>query len=491
MTLAMTASQSASQEKKRVALSSVAAGFFLTVFKLLIGLWTGSLGILSEAAHSGLDLVAALITYFAVRISDKPADRDHTYGHGKVENFSALVETLLLLITCGWIFYEVGRRLLTGEVEIEVNFWSFFVISTAIIIDFSRSRALMRAARKHHSQALEADALHFKTDIWSSTVVLFGLLFTTLHFPVADAISATIVAVIVVYVSVQLARRTIDALMDRVDPGLVDRIRGEVMHLEGVAGVEKIRARQSGPHIFVDMVVNVPREVPFQAADELIDVVEDRIRAVVPNSDVVVHMEPVPSRRETLVDRVLFVARDASVALVPVTGEPTHLFHARIHHVHVYRLGGPREMRPGLDGHRYHATLHVECSEDMGFAEAHLLSGNIEKKIKAEVPEIGSVSIRINKRENAVLDVTDTTASQAAMVEAIRGLMLHDPKVRRCDNILILDSGGKMHVSMTCGFDGNLDLGVLEDALTSLERSIYSSFESISDITITPVPEQR
>ena len=158
-------SRSMEQEKRKVAGISVVAAFFLTGFKLVIGLLTGSLGLLSEALHSGLDLVAAVITWFSVRISDKPPDRHHHFGHGKIENFSALMETILLLITCIWIIYEATHRLVTGKTEIEVNVFSYVVVIVSIIIDIARSRALYKVARKYNSQALEADALHFSTDI--------------------------------------------------------------------------------------------------------------------------------------------------------------------------------------------------------------------------------------------------------------------------------------------------------------------------------------
>src|SRR3989339_236206 len=184
----MSNSSLATKEKKSIALTSVIAAIFLTGFKLVIGLLTGSLGILSEALHSALDLVAAIITFFAVRFADVPPDEGHNYGHGKIENYSALVETLLLVITCAWIIYEAIRRLITHEVHIEVTVWSFAVIVTSIIIDFSRSRALYKVAKKHDSQALEADALHFSTDIWSSTVVLIGLIGVTFNFQYADSV---------------------------------------------------------------------------------------------------------------------------------------------------------------------------------------------------------------------------------------------------------------------------------------------------------------
>ena len=211
----------ADREKKNVALSSVLAAVFLTLMKLIVGIMTGSLGILAEVAHSGLDLVAAIVTLFAVRASGKPADSEHTYGHGKIENLSALFETLLLLITCAWIIYEAIQRLFFKSVEIEASIWGFLVMIFAIGIDVSRSRALARVAQKYDSQALEADALHFSTDVWSSTVVIVGLglvkLSEWLHLPwlvKADAVAAMGVAGIVIYVSLQLGRRTIAGLLD-------------------------------------------------------------------------------------------------------------------------------------------------------------------------------------------------------------------------------------------------------------------------------------
>jgi len=191
-------------EKNKVATSSFIAAIFLTTFKIIVGVMTGSLGILSEALHSALDLVAAGITMIAVRISDKPADKEHHYGHGKIENLSALAETLLLLITCVWIIYEALSRLISGNTHIEVNVWSYVVVITSIVIDYSRSRALMRVAKKHNSQALEADALHFSTDIWSSLVVLLGLVAANFGIFIADSIAAMGVALIVIFVSYNL-----------------------------------------------------------------------------------------------------------------------------------------------------------------------------------------------------------------------------------------------------------------------------------------------
>src|SRR5215469_7645180 len=194
-------------EKRTAAGNSVLAALVITTLKIGVGVSTGSLGILSEAAHSGLDLIASVLTFFSVRVSDKPADADHQYGHGKVENFSAFVETGLLLLTCVWIIYEATHRLFFRHIEIEPTVAAFAVMLFSMVIDWWRSRALGRIASKYDSQALEADALHFSTDIWSAGVVVLGLLLVlagrTYHIVwlrAADPISALFVAGVVVWV---------------------------------------------------------------------------------------------------------------------------------------------------------------------------------------------------------------------------------------------------------------------------------------------------
>lgn len=288
----MTDNAKAVKEKRRIAITSVLAAVFLVSFKLIIGIATGSLGILSEALHSGLDLVAALITFFAVRFADLPPDEDHNYGHGKIENYSALIETLLLFITCIWIIYEAVNRLITGKVEIEVTVWSFVVIITSIIIDISRSRALYKVARKHNSQALEADALHFSTDIWSSVVVLLGLVCVSFNYHYADAIAALLVAVIVLGISYRLGKRSFDGLMDRAPKGLSEEIRDIIFQITEVKRFHELKVRESGPYKFVEMNIHVEPNLSISEAHEISHKVEEAITDKIKNIKVTVHIEP-------------------------------------------------------------------------------------------------------------------------------------------------------------------------------------------------------
>ena len=297
----------AEADKRRAALSSVVAAVGLVAIKLVVGVLTGSLGILAEAAHSALDLVAALVTFLAIRAAGKPADPEHLYGHGKIENLSALFETFLLLVTCIWIVYEAIRRLATGRVEIEVTIWSFAVMIISIVVDTSRSRMLYQAAKTHKSQALEADALHFHTDIWSSSVVLFGLGCVKLGewFPAlawlerADALAALGVAFIVVGVSLRLGMRTVHALVDTAPSGMQARIIQAAESVPGVRNAHNVRVRHSGPNIFADVHVLVDGNQTLHEAHELTERVEDAVRSVAPEVDITVHPEPFETHEPT------------------------------------------------------------------------------------------------------------------------------------------------------------------------------------------------
>lgn len=281
------------KEKKNVALGSVLAAVFITCFKLIIGLLTGSLGILSEALHSALDMVAAIITFFSVRVSDKPADNEHNYGHGKVENLSALIETLLLLITCVWIIYEAIHRLTSGKTDIEVSVWSYIVVISSIIIDFTRSRALYRVAKKHNSQALEADALHFSTDIWSSTVVLFGLIaYQFLDWHIADSLAALCVAVIVLYVSFQLGKKAVDVLLDKSPKDTKEIVRGILKSYPEIKSYHSLKARTAGADTFIKFNVHFDPDLSLRQVHEVCDKIETEIQSRVTRSEVYIHPEP-------------------------------------------------------------------------------------------------------------------------------------------------------------------------------------------------------
>lgn len=291
----------AEREKLQAASQSIIAAVALTTLKIIVGLMTNSLGVLSEAAHSGLDLIAAIITWFAVRFSGRPADRSHLYGHGKFENLSALVQMLLLLATCAWIILEAVERLGDKHETVNATSWAFGVMGISIIVDYTRSRMLLRVSRKYNSQALEADALHFRTDIWSSLVVIVGLLGVRLGgiLPAhaswlhkADAVAALGVAMLVIVVSVRLGRRTVAALLDAAPAGVDVQIKELVESLPRVIDCHRIRVRSSGPRLFVDVHVLMDGNETLHRAHELTETIERKIQEMHPNADITVHPEP-------------------------------------------------------------------------------------------------------------------------------------------------------------------------------------------------------
>lgn len=450
-------------EKTRVALISIFAAIVLTVLKLLVGVSTGSLGILAEAAHSGLDLIAAVITFLAVRIADKPADSEHLYGHGKVENFSAFIESLLLLLTCVLIVYEAVQRFFFKAFEIEINVWSFAVILVAIVVDYWRSRALYRVARKHKSQALEADALHFRTDIWTSAVVIIGLVGASLGYPKADAVAAFAVAILVIIVTFRLLKRTVDALMDRVPEGLYAKIKETVEGVDGIEQASHLRIRQAGSKMFVDMTVDIRRTIPFELAHNVVEGVEEAIRRLVPYADIVIHPEPVMAKDESVADKVRMIALEAGV---------------RTHNIYAHKIG-----------QRYYVDLHLEYRDTKGFEDAHRVATDVEEKMLQKIPEVGKVKIHIDEPSDVVMVSKDITSSSLPIVERMRKIAMTQEGVKDCTDITVIEMGdGKIKVVMNCIFDNGLSFDEVHHLVTSIENRIYQELRQVFKVVIHAEP---
>ncbi len=463
------------KEKKSAAANSVLAALGLTGMKLAIGLVTGSLGILAEAAHSGLDLVAAVVTYMAVRVSDRPADEDHPYGHGKVENFSALIETVLLFLTCAWIVYEAVNRIFFRTVEVSPNAWAFLVVIVAIVVDISRSRMLYRAARKHHSQALEADALHFHTDVWSSSVVLGGLtlVWAGKHllprradlFQKADALAALGVAFIVLFVSYRLGKRTIDVLLDRAPDGMPGKIAEAAAGVDGVMKAGQVRVRRSGPRVFVDMIIEVDRNLSLERTHAIAEAVESRVQDIAPGADVVIHTDPRESERETIARRVRAVADRNQIP---------------VHNISVHDDRG-----------RLFVDLHLEVDDHLLLHQAHDLASHIEKDLRADIPAIQSVNTHIESRGTGVGAGIDVTAGEPGLVGLVRRVV--DGIVGRasCHDIMIRRQGDKLLISLHCGFDSNLPIVEAHRISTRIEETLKSEIPAVDHVLVHAEPEVR
>lgn len=456
-------------EKRWVALTSVLAALALTTLKVIVGVATGSLGILSEAAHSGLDMIGAILTYLSVSISGKPADADHQYGHGKIENFSAFLITGLLLLTCAWIIWEAFRRLFYTHPHIEPTVWAFGVMLISITIDFFRSRALYRVARKYDSQALEADALHFSTDIWSSSVVILGLALVLAGqrleirwLAVADPLAALGVAGIVIYVSGQLGKRTIDALLDAAPGGLRSVIEQAVNGVDGVLRCERVRVRRGGNRHFVDVTISVDRTQAFARVHEISEAVEEAVRTVLPHADVMVHMEPRAQSAESAFEKVRAVALRLNLA---------------VHEIAVQQVDG-----------QLLVDLHLEVPEKLTLGEAHAQATRLENEIRRELPQVSYINTHIETLASHIEEAAEMEELNRAIQQRLAELVRALPEMSDCHAVTVRRVQEKILVSCHCTFDAGLPITRVHDASEELEARLKATFPQIVRVTIHPEP---
>ena len=460
----------ADREKKGVALGSVLAAMFLTLVKLIVGVMTGSLGILAEVAHSGLDLVAAVVTLFAVRVSGKPADSEHTYGHGKIENLSALFETLLLLITCVWIIYEAIQRLFFKSVVVEASIWGFAVMIIAIGVDIGRSRALARVARKYHSQALEADALHFSTDVWSSTVVIVGLslvkLSEWLHTPwlaKADAVAALGVAGIVIYVSVQLGRRTIAGLLDEVPSEMRAQIT-EAVRVPGVVAVERVRVRRSGPEAFADVTLKIGRGMPLEQAHDIASRAEAAVQELLPGADVTVHVEPVHAQDENVPDTVRLLAARRGLSA---------------HDIRAFDVLGHRSLE-----------LHLEVADSLRLDEAHAQATALEEALRQALPGIGRIVTHIEPRVRTTQARQATAADEARLRNLLRAFPSETGIDCHPHDVVVQRVAGELTASFHCALNAGATIADAHALTEQMEQTLHQQVPNLSRVVIHVEPQE-
>src|SRR5271165_2162903 len=460
------------REKRTVAGNSVLAAIAITSLKAVVGVTTGSLGILSEAAHSGLDLIAALVTFFSVRVSDKPADADHQYGHGKFENFSAFIETGLLLVACVWIVYESIKRLFFHSVEIEPSLPAFLVMFLSMAVDAWRSRALGRIAIKYDSQALEADALHFSTDIWSSGVVILGLALVWLGhsnlgrsyqqwLKQADPIAALFVAAVVISVSWRLARRTMDALLDAAPVGIRNQILDRIVTVDGVLEVERVRFRKAGNRFFADVSVALERNFTFQRSEQVSAAVTSRVREVLPDADVMVHSVPRARRSENIFDRIRAVAT-------------RHNFN--VHDVSVQDLNG-----------QLHVEQHLELDEQLSMKQAHDEVTRLETEMRSEIPEIATILTHIES-EPATIETGEEIVREPELEQRLKNIVKEFPEVMDVHEFQFKKVRARLYVSCHCTLPDDMPLSRVHDVQTSLEIRFKHDAPELFRVLIHPEP---
>ncbi|HXZ10996.1 MAG TPA: cation-efflux pump [Candidatus Sulfotelmatobacter sp.] len=463
--------EQASREKRLAALASVGSAIVLVSLKVFLSAVTGSLGILSEALHSSLDLVAAVITYLSVRVADKPADAQHLYGHGKVENFSAFVETGLLLLTALYIIWEAIQRLVFHSAHMRPSLAAIGVLALGMGVDFFRARALKRVARKYPSDALEADALHFSTDVWSTFVVILGITgaWIGMRFGIPwlgtlDAVAALGVAGVIIWIGSRLGRRTIDALLDVAPSGLREQITNAVDETEGVLRTERVRVRRAGQRFFVDVTISVPRTASLEQAHAASDAVEQRITQIVP-ADVVVHVEPLARSNEDLFEKIRAIAQRRGLA---------------VHELSAHQF----------DGHLF-IELHLEVDEASSLRQAHRQATELEEEIRSATDPGARVNIHIEPLGARVGGAEEMKDLSRSVQHYLNSLQSEYNELVDCHEVHVRSVDHKILVSCHCAMDGALPITEVHDITAALEDRVKEKFPQIFRLTIHPEPVEE
>ncbi|GAC1619393.1 MAG: cation-efflux pump [Candidatus Acidiferrum sp.] len=460
------------REKKRAALLSVGSAVLLVSLKTFLVVSTDSLGVLSEALHSGLDLIAAIITFLSVRVSDEPADERHPYGHGKFENFSAFIETGLLFLTALYIIYEAFHRLFFQDVHIKPSVTAIAALLVALLIDMTRARALQKAAKRHASEALEADALHFSTDVWSTIVVIAGIGLVWAgelwHMPwlnYADALAGLAVAAVILWVGGRLGRRTVDALLDAAPEGLQREISSAVRRMEGVLDVERVRVRRAGNRHFVDATVSVARTASLEQVHALSDAIEERIAEIVP-ADVMVHTEPRAPRGEHFFEAVRAVAQRMGLSIHDLSAQQ--------------------------QDEKMFMELHLEVDENLSLKDAHRKATELEEGIRQLRGTETEVNIHIEPlgKQIATPDAGAGSMRQLEMgVDAfLNGMSAEYPEIVNCHDVRVRQVEHRILVSCHCTMKSALPITKVHDVTAALESRVKERFPQIYRVTIHPEP---
>jgi cation diffusion facilitator family transporter len=449
---------------QRVALTSLVAAIGLVAAKLAAGAATGSLAILSEAAHSGLDAGATGLTYFAVRIASRPPDEEHPYGHGKAENISALIETVALFVLSVLIAKEAIARLQSGA-GARAPWYGFAVIAVSIVVDGSRAIVLRRAGRRYASPALEADALHFTADMFTSIAVLIGLGLVRMGVHSADALGGLAIAAFVAYSSIRLGRRSIDVLMDRAPAGAMQQMRSLTSNVPGVDEVRRVRVRRVGGRTEADVVIAVSRTIPLEIAHHLTEEVEGVIRENEPGAEVVVHVEPVADEQAVAEQVASIAAR-----------------HRNVRQVHNIFAASQDD---GL-----HISLHAKFPGDMPLRQAHDIAEDLEESIKEEIPGVARVDTHLEPLEAEPI-AADATQRQTTLAAWARALAEQQPEVQNCHEIAITDAAGALSMVMHCEAPPGLSVTAVHNAATRIEDEVHRHWPQVERVTVHFEPQSK
>lgn len=462
------------RDKNRITLVSVAAAFALAVLKLIVGLLTGSLGLISEAAHSALDFVASIITFFSVRIAGRPADVEHPYGHGRVENLSATIQGGLLMVTAVFIVYESLRRLIFHPVQVETSPWTFGVMFVSILVDLWRSRLLSAAAQRYHSRALEADALNFRADMFSSSVVILGLTVAALGdligrpglFARADALAALVVALVIIVMSGRIAMRAVSVLLDRAPTSLGQRMTAAAASVPGVLTSEPVRLRESGDRLFADITVQVPRTTSLSEAHTISETVEASIRGIESRTETVVHVEPAVGEAETAAEAIRAIGWQMG---------------ARTHHERVLRVGESLE-----------ASLHMEVEPDLSLRAAHDLAHRLVAELKQANPLLTRVDTHIEVALPNPSQRTEITQQHPEVLDLVARAVEGAGVGAVCHEVRVYESDQPgWELALHCGFEPDVLMGEIHRSTEHIEQEVRRYLPTVEHVVIHAEPKAQ
>ena len=447
--------------RRRTALVSIVAAVLLIGLKLGAGLASHSLGLISEALHSGTDLVAALLTFFAVGVAVRPADPGHQYGHGKAEHLSALAEAAILVAASIFIAWRAISHLVgASTTSVEATWYAFVVIVIVIAVDISRTVVLWRASRRYRSPALAASALHFATDLAGSGAVLVGLVLVSQGYARADSAAALFVAVLVTIAAARLMKRNVDVLMDRAPADAEEAARAAIADIEPAVTLQRLRMRQAGGRQFADVVIAVPPGAAVGQGHAAADQVEDALEAVLPGSDVVVHVEP-QEDEEAIRER----AHNAALG-VPGVRE--------VHNVTVLDVGGRTEV-----------SLHLKLPGELSLHEAHEVANQVESAIATAVPEVDSTQIHLEPLTEVAegRSMKDDRKERDAVLEIVREVTGREPRELR-----FVDTRDGLLAYLTLGLDPSIPLAEAHARASEVEERIHRARPDIADVVVHTEP---
>jgi cation diffusion facilitator family transporter len=441
----------------------------MTALKLAAGLLSGSLGVLSDATHSGLDLTGAALTFFSVRVSDKPADEDHTYGHGKIENISSFAEVGLMVVSCAWIIFEAVARVIHHSVQIHHSVWPVLVLLTSISVDYWRSRELAAVAHRTGSPALATDAFHFASDIWSTLAVLAGLgaswagsAFHIGWLRYADPFAAIVVSLMILRMTARLTRETIGVLMDQIPAETRSQLIHEVEQVPGVLAVEQARVRRSGATYFADLTLALPRRYTFEHTGELVNEATAAVHRALPRADVVIHTVPRQGRAESIFDRVRAVAARNNVSV--------HDLSVQSHHG------------------RLRVEQHVELDETMPLLLAHSFVSAMEAEILRETPEIDSVLTHIESEPATIEQPEEMIEEDRRIEQVLRAAASLFPEIADVHEIIVGRTAEHISLSCHCTLPDDLTMQRVHEIITALEDRFKLECPEVYRVTIHPEP---